>query len=158
MQEGACPRREACPYAHNVFEYWLHPTRYRTQLCNDDNRCKRRICFFAHSLEELRVPSCKPFVPPEALAAATPPDALTDAAGNPCDWNQAFGIPKVNVMMELQCFWPPRLSPVPGHLIGVQPVQHCMCCRLTNSCQKAACITYVSPGAELKHTAWAAAG
>lgn len=95
MQEGACPRREACPYAHNVFEYWLHPTRYRTQLCNDDNRCKRRICFFAHTLEELRVPSCKPFVPPEALAAATPPDAVTDASGSPSEWSPNFGIPKV---------------------------------------------------------------
>ncbi|KAK9835469.1 hypothetical protein WJX74_000871 [Apatococcus lobatus] len=93
-KEGSCPRREACPYAHNVFEYWLHPTRYRTQLCNDDNRCKRRICFFAHTLEELRVPSCKPFVPPEALAAATPPEAVTDASGSPSEWNQNFGIPK----------------------------------------------------------------
>lgn len=98
MQEGACPRREACPYAHNVFEYWLHPTRYRTQLCNDDNRCKRRICFFAHTLEELRVPSCKPFVPPEALAAATPPDAVTDASGSPSEWTQKYGIPKVTVL------------------------------------------------------------
>ena len=96
-QEGVCPRREACPYAHNVFEYWLHPTRYRTQLCNDDNRCKRRICFFAHTLEELRVPSCKPFVPPEALAAATPSEALTDASGNPSDWNQPFGISRVRI-------------------------------------------------------------
>ncbi len=26
-QAGACPRGEKCPYAHNVFEYWLHPTR-----------------------------------------------------------------------------------------------------------------------------------
>ena len=45
--------------------------RYRTQLCNDGIKCRRHICFFAHSLEELRVPTCKPFVPPDALAAAT---------------------------------------------------------------------------------------
>lgn len=45
--------------------------RYRTQLCNDGSKCRRHICFFAHSLEELRVPSVKPFVPPDALAAAT---------------------------------------------------------------------------------------
>lgn len=64
-------RGDNCPYAHNVFEYWLHPTRYRTQLCNDGTKCRRHICFFAHSLEELRVPTCKPFVPPDALAAAT---------------------------------------------------------------------------------------
>ncbi len=27
MQEGTCVRGDNCPYAHNVFEYWLHPTR-----------------------------------------------------------------------------------------------------------------------------------
>eukprot|EP00197_Chlamydomonas_leiostraca_P010513 CAMPEP_0202866220 /NCGR_PEP_ID=MMETSP1391-20130828/7267_1 /ASSEMBLY_ACC=CAM_ASM_000867 /TAXON_ID=1034604 /ORGANISM="Chlamydomonas leiostraca, Strain SAG 11-49" /LENGTH=558 /DNA_ID=CAMNT_0049546153 /DNA_START=111 /DNA_END=1787 /DNA_ORIENTATION=- len=55
----ACPRGDACPYAHNVFEYWLHPSRYRTQLCNDGVQCKRKICFFAHTLDELRVSSVK---------------------------------------------------------------------------------------------------
>ena len=44
--------------------------RYRTQLCNDGTNCKRRVCFFAHTLSELRVPSSKPFVNPQALAAA----------------------------------------------------------------------------------------
>jgi hypothetical protein len=68
---GNCIRAEKCPYAHNVFEYWLHPTRYRTQLCNDGPMCRRGICFFAHSLEELRVPACKPYVSPEALARAS---------------------------------------------------------------------------------------
>lgn len=38
------------------------PPRYRTQLCNDGVNCKRKICFFAHTLEELRVSSVK--VPP----------------------------------------------------------------------------------------------
>jgi hypothetical protein len=75
-QDQACVRGDACPYAHNVFEYWLHPTRYRTQLCNDGEKCARKICFFAHSLEELRTPATKPFVPPEALAAATTSAAL----------------------------------------------------------------------------------
>ena len=45
--------------------------RYRTQLCNDGERCRRHVCFFAHSLEELRVPPTKPFVSPEALAQAS---------------------------------------------------------------------------------------
>jgi len=65
---GACPRGEKCPYAHNVFEYWLHPTRYRTQLCNDGMDCRRRVCFFAHSMAQLRVPAAKPFVAPEVVA------------------------------------------------------------------------------------------
>lgn len=68
---GSCIRGEKCPYAHNVFEYWLHPTRYRTQLCNDGPGCRRGICFFAHSLDELRVPANKPYVSPEALARAS---------------------------------------------------------------------------------------
>ncbi|KAK9835369.1 hypothetical protein WJX81_005250 [Elliptochloris bilobata] len=78
-KDQSCLRGDACPYAHNVFEYWLHPTRYRTQLCNDGPNCTRRICFFAHSLEELRVPANKPFVPPEALAAASVSAALKAA-------------------------------------------------------------------------------
>lgn len=36
-------RGDNCPYAHNVFEYWLHPTRYRTQLCNDMEKCNRKV-------------------------------------------------------------------------------------------------------------------
>ena len=27
VQDQSCLRGDACPYAHNVFEYWLHPTR-----------------------------------------------------------------------------------------------------------------------------------
>ena len=78
-QDQACVRGEACPYAHNVFEYWLHPTRYRTQLCNDGEKCARKICFFAHTVGELRTPANKPFVPPEALAAATTTAAIEAA-------------------------------------------------------------------------------
>ena len=43
MQDQACVRGDNCPYAHNVFEYWLHPTRYRTQLCNDMEKCNRKV-------------------------------------------------------------------------------------------------------------------
>ena len=68
---GECIRGDACPYAHNVFEYWLHPTRYRTQLCKDGPMCKRSICFFAHDLKQLRTPDTKPYVSPEQLASAS---------------------------------------------------------------------------------------
>jgi hypothetical protein len=68
---GECIRGDACPYAHNVFEYWLHPTRYRTQLCKDGPMCKRSICFFAHDLKQLRTPETKPYVSPEQLASAS---------------------------------------------------------------------------------------
>eukprot|EP00195_Chlamydomonas_chlamydogama_P006297 CAMPEP_0202894116 /NCGR_PEP_ID=MMETSP1392-20130828/3564_1 /ASSEMBLY_ACC=CAM_ASM_000868 /TAXON_ID=225041 /ORGANISM="Chlamydomonas chlamydogama, Strain SAG 11-48b" /LENGTH=381 /DNA_ID=CAMNT_0049578689 /DNA_START=87 /DNA_END=1229 /DNA_ORIENTATION=- len=54
-KNGDCPRGERCMFAHNVFEYWLHPSRYRTQLCSYGAECKRSMCFFAHHLGELRV-------------------------------------------------------------------------------------------------------
>lgn len=42
--------------------------RYRSQLCNDGPKCRRRVCFFAHTIDQLRVPSSKP------LGAAEAPD------------------------------------------------------------------------------------
>ncbi|XP_072994911.1 zinc finger CCCH domain-containing protein 23-like [Typha latifolia] len=53
---GACERGEACELAHGVFESWLHPDRYRTKPCKDGVACRRRVCFFAHTPEQLRVP------------------------------------------------------------------------------------------------------
>ncbi|KAH6783842.1 Zinc finger C-x8-C-x5-C-x3-H type family protein [Perilla frutescens var. hirtella] len=55
FRKGACRRGDACEYAHGVFECWLHPARYRTQPCKDGTHCRRRICFFAHTPEQLRV-------------------------------------------------------------------------------------------------------
>eukprot|EP00210_Caulerpa_lentillifera_P006242 g5963.t1 len=49
-----CPRGDACKYAHNDFEYWLHPARYKTEYCKQGPACNRKICFFAHRPEELR--------------------------------------------------------------------------------------------------------
>ena len=68
---GSCERGDDCPYAHSTFEYWLHPTRYRTQLCKDMGNCRRETCFFAHRTEELRVPDEKPYISPEQLAMAS---------------------------------------------------------------------------------------
>jgi hypothetical protein len=68
-QDAVCPRGDACPFAHNVFELWLHPSRYRTQLCRDGLGCKRRVCFFAHSLDDLRSPQSSPMVLPDAAPA-----------------------------------------------------------------------------------------
>ncbi|XP_051151577.1 zinc finger CCCH domain-containing protein 20-like [Andrographis paniculata] len=55
FRKGACKRGDACEYAHGVFECWLHPARYRTQPCKDGTHCRRRVCFFAHTPEQLRV-------------------------------------------------------------------------------------------------------
>ncbi|CAL9151545.1 unnamed protein product [Musa hybrid cultivar] len=52
---GGCRLGDACDLAHGVFETWLHPARYRTQPCKDGTACSRRVCFFAHTPEQLRI-------------------------------------------------------------------------------------------------------
>ncbi|CAO2840864.1 unnamed protein product [Amaranthus hypochondriacus] len=54
FRKGACPKGDSCEYAHGIFECWLHPAQYRTRLCKDETKCARRVCFFAHKVEELR--------------------------------------------------------------------------------------------------------
>ncbi|CAI9781674.1 unnamed protein product [Fraxinus pennsylvanica] len=54
FRKGVCRRGDMCEYAHGVFECWLHPAQYRTRLCKDGTSCERRVCFFAHTPEELR--------------------------------------------------------------------------------------------------------
>ncbi|CAO2205296.1 unnamed protein product [Urochloa humidicola] len=74
FRKGGCRRGDACEFAHGVFECWLHPARYRTQPCKDGTACRRRVCFFAHTPDQLRV------VPPQhssprgggAAAASSP--------------------------------------------------------------------------------------
>nr|QEX51162.1 zinc finger CCCH domain-containing protein 33-like isoform X1 [Cymbidium ensifolium] len=55
FRKGSCLKADSCEYAHGVFECWLHPAQYRTRLCKDETGCSRRVCFFAHKVEELRV-------------------------------------------------------------------------------------------------------
>uniref|UniRef100_A0A1J3J107 Zinc finger CCCH domain-containing protein 23 n=1 Tax=Noccaea caerulescens TaxID=107243 RepID=A0A1J3J107_NOCCA len=55
FRKGSCRRGDSCEFAHGVFECWLHPARYRTQPCKDGTSCRRKICFFAHTPEQLRV-------------------------------------------------------------------------------------------------------
>lgn len=55
FRKGSCKKGDSCEFAHGVFECWLHPARYRTQPCKDGPTCKRRVCFFAHTPEQLRI-------------------------------------------------------------------------------------------------------
>lgn len=55
FRKGVCKKGDGCEFAHGVFECWLHPSRYRTQPCKDGTQCRRRICFFAHTPDQLRV-------------------------------------------------------------------------------------------------------
>lgn len=69
-QSKPCPRGDVCPYSHSIFEYWMHPARFRAQMCSFGAECNRRICFFAHAQDQLRVPS-EPIVA-DALASRAP--------------------------------------------------------------------------------------
>ncbi|KAL5572506.1 hypothetical protein UlMin_022103 [Ulmus minor] len=55
FRKGHCKKGDSCEFAHGVFECWLHPARYRTQPCKDGTSCRRRVCFFAHTADQLRV-------------------------------------------------------------------------------------------------------
>ncbi|KAI3792748.1 hypothetical protein L2E82_06636 [Cichorium intybus] len=55
FRKGSCVKGDICEFAHGVFECWLHPSRYRTQPCKDGVQCRRKICFFAHTPEQLRI-------------------------------------------------------------------------------------------------------
>nr|POE46065.1 zinc finger ccch domain-containing protein 49 [Quercus suber] len=55
FRKGNCKKGDSCEFAHGVFECWLHPNRYRTQPCKDGPSCGRKVCFFAHSPQQLRV-------------------------------------------------------------------------------------------------------
>jgi hypothetical protein len=56
-KRGICLRGDACSYSHGVYECWLHPAKYRTQLCKEGPHCRRPVCFFAHSVVDLRQPT-----------------------------------------------------------------------------------------------------
>lgn len=64
FRKGSCKRGDGCAFAHGVFENWLHPVRYHTQLCKDGTCCSRKVCFFAHVESELRdAPESAPATP-----------------------------------------------------------------------------------------------
>ncbi|KAF6266756.1 hypothetical protein COO60DRAFT_1697238 [Scenedesmus sp. NREL 46B-D3] len=71
-----CPRREQCTFAHNPFEFWLHPDRFKTSLCNQGPTCDRPICFFAHKDDEVRRLA-------HGLEAAGPDDYVYATAATP---------------------------------------------------------------------------
>jgi len=139
FRKGSCKRGDACQYAHGVFECWLHPSRYRTQLCKDAPTCTRRVCFFAHSLEELRQPtetltlgSADGVSVTSDADAASEPDSEVPcaAAGDNLESAGSVSIPHPRHQRRaFQVLVPPQkvgtvdtCSPVPVHLT-VTPVQ-----------------------------------
>jgi hypothetical protein len=69
-KRGICLRGDACTYSHGVYECWLHPAKYRTQLCKEGPNCRRPVCFFAHTVKDLRQPSHTFDAAAAAVAAA----------------------------------------------------------------------------------------
>lgn len=53
-RNGKCMEVNYCEFAHGVFEYWLHPARYRTRMCSFGTLCRRKVCFLAHTVRQLR--------------------------------------------------------------------------------------------------------
>ncbi|KAK2078840.1 hypothetical protein QBZ16_003680 [Prototheca wickerhamii] len=72
-KRGICLRGDACSYAHGVYECWLHPARYRTQLCKEGAACRRPVCFFAHAPGDLRQPTHQFSAGPAPAGAVTSP-------------------------------------------------------------------------------------
>lgn len=58
-----------------MFEYYMHPLRYRTKMCKDGTSCNRPFCFFAHQPCELRQP-----VEASTFLASLSPQALASTA------------------------------------------------------------------------------
>ncbi|MCD9640109.1 hypothetical protein HAX54_025183 [Datura stramonium] len=107
FRKGACRRGDMCEYAHGVFECWLHPAQYRTRLCKDGTKCDRRVCFFAHTQEELR-----PLYVSTGSAVLSP--RSNTSAANAIDFATAMGLipgsPSSVSAMSLSPFTPP-MSP-----------------------------------------------
>ncbi|KAH6826794.1 CCCH-type zinc finger family protein [Perilla frutescens var. hirtella] len=83
FRKGNCRKGDACEFAHGVFECWLHPARYRTQPCKDAMACKRRVCFFAHSPDQLRVPSPRADSFDGRLAFMSSPESVSPPTESP---------------------------------------------------------------------------
>ncbi|KAL4297415.1 hypothetical protein GQ457_12G031470 [Hibiscus cannabinus] len=99
FRKGNCKRGDSCEFAHGVFECWLHPARYRTQPCKDGTSCKRRVCFFAHTPEQLRV------FPQQSTRGNGSGSGDSDHFGSPMRYYLEFGSSPTSILAT------PPLSP-----------------------------------------------
>lgn len=105
FRKGACRRGDMCEYAHGVFECWLHPAQYRTRLCKDGTNCARRVCFFAHTAEELR-----PLYVSTGSAVPSPRSSTSSAMDFAAAMSMLPGSPSSMSVMSPSPFTPP-MSP-----------------------------------------------
>ncbi|KAG4396233.1 hypothetical protein JHK82_053581 [Glycine max] len=110
FRKGACRRGDMCEYAHGVFECWLHPAQYRTRLCKDGTNCARRVCFFAHTNEELR---------PLYVSTGSAVPSPRSSASSAMDFVAAISPSSMSVMSPSP-FTPP-MSPSSASIAWPQP-------------------------------------
>ncbi|XP_078429978.1 zinc finger CCCH domain-containing protein 24-like isoform X2 [Wolffia australiana] len=116
FRKGTCRRGDLCEYAHGVFECWLHPAQYRTRLCKDGTNCSRRVCFFAHTPEELR-----PLY--MSSGSAVPSPRSSSAMEMAAAMSMLPGSPSSISMMSLGPFTPPISPSAAAAANGVWPPQ-----------------------------------
>ncbi|XP_010536082.1 PREDICTED: zinc finger CCCH domain-containing protein 56 [Tarenaya hassleriana] len=123
FKKGTCKRADMCEYAHGVFECWLHPAQYKTRLCKDGMSCNRRVCFFAHTNEELRplYASTGSGLPsPRASSGMDMASVLNMLPGSPSAIQHSFThpmSPSGNGMPHSSMAWPQQNMPT-LHLSG----------------------------------------
>lgn len=127
FRKGACRRGDACEYAHGVFECWLHPAQYRTRLCKDGTDCARRVCFFAHTNDELRplyissgstIPCPSPTLCPGSPSSSLMMSAFSSSSAAQVNHTTPPMSPSSSPCNSLASAWSP--SNVPAlHLPGV---------------------------------------
>ncbi|KAD4178729.1 hypothetical protein R6Q59_022312 [Mikania micrantha] len=107
FRKGTCHKGDTCEFAHGVFECWLHPSRYRTQPCKDGVLCRRRICFFAHTPEQLRVLSASQngLTQPDSYDGSPSRFSLDSLVGM-----SSFGSSPTSTLYQSTCS--PPMSPV----------------------------------------------
>lgn len=116
FRKGACRRGDMCEYAHGVFECWLHPAQYRTRLCKDGTSCNRRVCFFAHTPDELR-----PLY--VSTGSAVPSPRSSSSAANAMDFAAAMSLLPGSPSMSPSPFTPPMSPSINGSNPGWPPSQ-----------------------------------
>lgn len=134
FRKGTCRRGDLCEYAHGVFECWLHPAQYRTRLCKDGTGCARRVCFFAHTHEELRPlyvsSGCAVPSPRSVASSATVMDMAAALNMFPCSPSAGSAMspspfspsmsPSGNGILHSSMAWPQQNIPT-LHLPGSNP-------------------------------------
>ncbi|KAK4785615.1 hypothetical protein SAY86_002304 [Trapa natans] len=130
FRKGCCWKGDSCEFSHGVFECWLHPARYRTQPCKDGTNCGRRVCFFAHTPEQLRLGAAQhsprspkdqsPLISSKMLHLLTSPGAISpdeSPPASPLAWPLAAtasgGSPVSDVILSLRNLQLERVKSLP---------------------------------------------